>query len=75
MLVEHLPFLDITELFSVAGSSIQLRQSLLALGALIIIAKLFEGIFRRLRLNAIVALRRCRYPPRPRYGLDGSLVH
>ena len=55
MLVEHLPFLDITELFSVAGSSIQLRQSLLALGTLIIIAKLFEGIFRRLRLNAIVA--------------------
>ena len=55
MLVEHLPFLDITELFSVAGSSSQLRQSLLALGALIIAAKLFEGVFRRLRLNAIVA--------------------
>ncbi len=55
MLVEHLPFLDITELFSVAGHSIELRQSLLALGALIIVAKLAEGIFRRLRLNAIVA--------------------
>ena len=55
MLVEHLPFLDITNLFSVSGSALELRQSLLALGVLIITAKLFEGIFRRLRLNAIVA--------------------
>ena len=55
MLVEHLSFLDFTGLFSVGGHSIQLRESLLALGALIITAKLFEGIFRRLRLNAIVA--------------------
>ena len=55
MLVEHLPFLDVTELFSVAGNPIDLRQSLLALGVLIITAKLFEGVFRRLRLNAIVA--------------------
>ena len=55
MLVEHLPFLDITNLFSVSGSAFELRQSLLALGVLIITAKLFEGIFRRLRLNAIVA--------------------
>ena len=55
MLVEHLPFLDIANLFSVSGSAFELRQSLLALGVLIITAKLFEGIFRRLRLNAIVA--------------------
>ena len=55
MHVEHLPFLDITNLFSVSGSAFELRQSLLALGVLIITAKLFEGIFRRLRLNAIVA--------------------
>ena len=55
MLVEHPSFLDFTGLFSIGGNSIQLRESLLALGALIIIAKLFEGIFRRLRLNAIVA--------------------
>ncbi|MCY4556087.1 MAG: cation:proton antiporter [Chloroflexi bacterium] len=55
MLVEHLSFLDFTGLFSIGGHSIQLRESLLALGTLIITAKLFEGIFRRLRLNAIVA--------------------
>ena len=55
MLVEHLSFLDIAALFSVSGNSIQLRDSLVALGALIIVAKLFEGVFRRLRLNAIVA--------------------
>ena len=55
MLVEQLAFLDITELLSVGGSSIELRESLVALGTLIIVAKLFEGMFRRLRLNAIVA--------------------
>ena len=55
MLVEHLPFLDITEILSAPGHSIELRDSLLALGVLIITAKLFEGILRRLRLNAIVA--------------------
>ena len=66
MLVEHLPFLDITDLFSVAGHSIELRQSLLALGALIIVAKLAEGIFRRLR--------RGRHPPRPRHGVDRNMV-
>ena len=42
MLVEHLSFLDIAALFSVSGNSIQLRDSLVALGALIIVAKLFE---------------------------------
>lgn len=55
MLVEHLPFLDLTGWGSIAGSPTELRESLLALGALIITAKLFEGVFRRLRLNAIVA--------------------
>ena len=55
MFVEHLPFLDIMEWFSVAGSSVELRQSLLSLGVLIITAKVFEGALRRLRLNAIIA--------------------
>ena len=55
MLVEHLPFLDLADLLGVAGSSVDLRQSLLALGLLIIVAKLAEGILRRLRLNAIIA--------------------
>ncbi len=55
MLVELLPFLGGAEAFSVSVSSAELRQSLLALGLLIIAAKLVEGVFRRLRLNAIVA--------------------
>ncbi len=33
----------------------QIRESLLSLGLLIIVAKLAEGVFRRLRLNSIVA--------------------
>ena len=40
---------------SVAGTSGQIKESLLALGILIIAAKLAEGLFRRLRLNAIIA--------------------
>ena len=55
MFVEHLPFIASTEWFSAFGHSVQLRESILALGALIIAAKLFEGVFRRLRLNSIVA--------------------
>ena len=40
---------------SVGGTSGEIRQSLLSLGVLIIAAKLAEGLFRRLRLNAIIA--------------------
>ena len=40
---------------SVAGTSGEIKESLLALGILIIAAKLAEGLFRRLRLNAIIA--------------------
>ena len=55
MLVEGLSLHGLTELFSFTGHTVELREALLALGALIITAKLFEGVFRRLRLNAIVA--------------------
>ena len=40
---------------SIAGTSGAIKQSLLSLGILIIAAKLAEGLFRRLRLNAIIA--------------------
>ena len=40
---------------SFAGTSSNIRQSLLSLGVLIIVAKLAEGLFRRLHLNAIIA--------------------
>ena len=40
---------------SFAGDAGELRQSLLSLGVLVIAAKLAEGLFRRLRLNAIIA--------------------
>ena len=55
MPVDGLSLHGLAELFSFSGHSLELRQSLLALGVLIIVAKLAEGIFRRLRLNAIVA--------------------
>ena len=55
MFAEGLSFLGLAELFSVSGASAELRGSLLALGTLIVAAKLAEGVFRRLRLNAIVA--------------------
>ena len=55
MPVEGLSLHGLSELFSVSGHTLELRQSLLALGTLIIVAKLAEGVFRRLRLNAIVA--------------------
>ena len=55
MLAEGLSLHWIVELFSVTGSTLELRQALLTIGALIIAAKLAEGVFRRLRLNAIVA--------------------
>ena len=40
---------------SFAGTSGDIKQSLLSLGVLIIAAKLAEGLFRRLRLNSIIA--------------------
>ena len=43
------------ELFRFSGSALALRQSLVALAALITVCKVAEGVFRRLRLNAIVA--------------------
>ena len=55
-----MPFegLAVPELTVAAGFASQvgdIRQSLLALGLLIIVAKLAEGIFRRLHLNSILA--------------------
>ena len=55
MLVEGLSLPWLAELFSFAGESSEIRESLLSLGLLVITAKLAEGVFRRLRLNAIVA--------------------
>ena len=55
MIEESLLFHGIADLFSFAGESGEIRESLLSLGLLIIVAKLAEGVFRRLRLNAIVA--------------------
>lgn len=43
------------DVISVAPQMEEIRESLLSLGLLIIVAKLAEGVFRRLRLNAIVA--------------------
>ena len=50
--------LSLTTLTDAAGFSAQvgdIRQSLLSLGLLIIVAKLAEGAFRRLHLNSILA--------------------
>ena len=55
MFAEELLFKQIGELFSVAGEAEQIRESLLSLGLLIIVAKLAEGVFLRLHLNSIVA--------------------
>ena len=56
-MVEGFSLQAIAELFSFVSATDtgELGQSLVALGALIIAAKLAEGVFRRLRLNAIVA--------------------
>ena len=43
------------DVLSYAPQSEEIRESLLALGLLIIVAKLAEGVFRRFRLNAILA--------------------
>ena len=45
----------IVDLFRFGEHTHELHQSLLTLGMLIIVAKLAEGVFRRLRLNAIIA--------------------
>ena len=55
MLVEGLSLPEIASLFSMTATSGEIRESLLSLGLLIIVAKLAEGAFRRLRLNAIIA--------------------
>ena len=55
MLVEGFWPSELAALFNFAGESGEIRDSLLSLGLLIIAAKLAEGVFRRLRLNAIVA--------------------
>ena len=55
MLEETFLIQGLVNLFSVSGEAEEIRESLLSLGLLIIGAKLAEGIFRRLRLNAIVA--------------------
>ena len=55
MILESLWLPAVDWLGSVAGTSGQIKESLLALGILIIAAKLAEGLFRRLRLNAIIA--------------------
>ena len=55
MPVELTLFQGIIDLFSVSAETGEVRESLLSLGLLIIVAKLSEGVFRRLRLNAIVA--------------------
>ena len=55
MIEESLLLQGLPSLFRFAGEAGEIRESLLSLGLLIIVAKLAEGIFRRLRLNAIVA--------------------
>ena len=55
MFLEGFAFPGAQDLFSFVSSGEEIRQSLLALGLLIIAAKLSEGIFRRLHLNSIVA--------------------
>ncbi|MYC34707.1 MAG: CBS domain-containing protein [Chloroflexi bacterium] len=55
MILEGLWLPAVDWLGSFAGTSGQIKESLLALGILIIAAKLAEGLFRRLRLNAIIA--------------------
>ena len=55
MILEGLWLPAIGWLGSFVGDAGELRQSLLSLGVLIIAAKLAEGLFRRLRLNSIIA--------------------
>ena len=52
--MDGLSLQKIAELFGL-HSALEHRGSLLSLGLLIIVAKLTEGVFRRLRLKSIVA--------------------
>ena len=52
---EGLSLSSFPEVAGLASQTGEIQQSLLALGLLIIVAKLAEGVFRRLHLNSIVA--------------------
>ncbi len=55
MILEELWLPAIGWLGSFSGDAGEIQRSLLSLGVLVIAAKLAEGLFRRLRLNAIIA--------------------
>ncbi len=55
MLSEDLFFFTPAEAVSFSAQAGDIHQSLLSLGLLIIVAKLTEGVFRRLHLNSILA--------------------
>ena len=55
MMLESLSLTTLTDLAGFSPQVGDIRQSLLSLGLLIIVAKLAEGVFRRLHLNSIVA--------------------
>ena len=55
MNIIDLPFIGLGDVFNSVSQSGEIRESLLSLGLLIIVAKLGEGVFRRLRLSSIVA--------------------
>ena len=55
MSMEGFSIHELLDLFRLAEHTPELHQSLLTLGLLIIVAKLAEGAFRRLRLNSIIA--------------------
>ena len=55
MSTDGFSFQQIVDLFRFSEHTPELHQSLLTLGMLIIVAKLAEGVFRRLRLNSIIA--------------------
>ena len=55
MLPDLLSGFGVGDVFAFAPQMEEMRESLLSLGLLIIVAKLAEGVFRRLRLNSILA--------------------
>ncbi len=55
MSIAGLSLKDLLELFSFNEHPHELQQALLTLGMLVIVAKLAEGVFHRLRLSSIVA--------------------
>ena len=55
MLFEGLTIPALTDPAGFLSQSGEIRQSLLALGLLLIVAKVAEGVFRRLHLNSILA--------------------